>query len=660
MGFYYHPESECYFVDHNPNFNDYDAIEVDFDFNKIPLDDPEVYRQFSSGNTVGIFQFSGDGMSYKIIEMKPENITDLIILNAGYRPGALRSGMLDLLIERKHGKKYKIDKRLKEILEETYGIMIFQEQIMQVAITAAGFSPEQADKLRKVIAKSKGKEEIEKFQNNFIEQSNINGFKGDKLWDEIVEFAAYGFNKGHSTSYALNAYWCMWLKVHYPKEFMLSLLTYSSDDTISKHVEEAKRLGFYISTPKTEFSKAEKWIEKNDIFYAPYNTIKSIGEKVAFEAEKIKRTGFFKTSVKTKSQKLLRDAGCYSDNHDPNLFNFKPSKPKRKETNYRKLYPNLFKICPEFFPQDTDDILKGKFPGEFKNPIEKFYFIKRIKLKEEIKCIIAGSRSFDDFEFLKEKTDIFLSKFTCNNKLIISGTAKGADKLGEKYSHEKNLKLIKMPADWEEHGKKAGYLRNAEMANIATHCIIFRENNSKGSTHMINIAKNKKLNIQVYDDFKKGEFKNNMRCTQCNLESKNQLKTSTGKYNVFIINDTPKNDIKPLWKYLKKYGLYKKHFHVSSICRCPSDTPNKSQIVLCSQKVINEIKQIKCRLALVFGDVGYKAFTGKTGVVSGKCQWLEKYGFWSIFCSHPSDIFNGKENFEKGIEKFIEMFEKML
>ena len=542
MPFYHHAPSDCYFFDDksisdtNDDIID-DIIEVEMDLNKIPLDDPEVYRQFSYGNTIGIFQFSGHGMSDFLRKLNPDKFSDLVAANALYRPGTLRSGMVDIYLERKKGAEYKIDERLISILGDTYGVMVFQEQIMQVAITAAGFSHEQADKLRKVIAKSKGKSEIDKFMSNFIDWSVTNGFDGDKLWDEIVEFAGYGFNAAHSTAYALIGYQCMWLKVHYPKEFMLSLLTYSSDDNIQKHVDEAKRLGFYISTPKSGFSRAEKWTEKNDIFYSPYNTIKSIGEKVALEAEKEKKgkMGFSRMIAKTQGQKLLRNAGCFSDNYDPGLFNFVPSEKKKKQIDYKKTYPNLFKICPEFFTADIEDILEGNFPGEFTSPTEKFYFIKRIRLKN------------NDFE-----------------------------------------------------------------------------------------------------------------CEKCELKSVNQLKTSVGKYNVFVIGDSPKSDMTELWEQLKKYGLRKKYFHFSSILRCRSDSPNKSQIGLCSQKVIEEIKQTKCRLALVMGDSGYQAFAGKRGTVSGKCQWIDKYGFWAVFCSLPSDTFNGKENFEKGVEKFIEMFEKML
>jgi hypothetical protein len=533
---------ECFGICEAMGLSGYSAIGsrcqgklIMIDFSKIPLDDPKVYKQFSLGNTIGVFQFSGHGMSDFLRKSNPKEFNDLVVANALYRPGTLRSGMVDILIERKNGKKYETDERLKWILDETYGIMIFQEQIMQVAITSAGFSHEQADKLRKVIAKSRGKIEIEKFKGNFIDWSVANGFKGDQLWNEIVEFAGYGFNKSHSFAYAKIAYWTMWLKVHYPKEYMLSLLTFSSNDNIKKHVEEAKRLGFYISTPKTGFSKAEKWVEKNGVFYAPYNTIKSIREEVAFEAEKIRRIGFFKTSAKTKSQQLLRDAGCYSKTCNLDLFNFEPSRPKKKEVDYKEKYPNLFKICPEFFNVDLDDILKANFPGELTSPPEKPKFIKRIKLKN-----------------------------------------------------------------------------------------------------------------------------NEINCDQCNLKAEKQKKTTKGKYNVFVIGEKPNIDIKEFWMELKKYGLYKKHFHVSSILRCPCEDPSKSQIGVCSQKVVEEIKQTKCRLAVVIGNIGYQVFSGKRGMISGKCQWIEKYGLWIVFCSLPFDVFNGKENFQKGVNKFIEIFEKML
>lgn len=222
---------------------------------EIPLDDPKTYSLLSSSQTAGIFQLESSGMRDLLKKLSPERFEDLIALLALYRPGPIGSGMLDDFIERKHNLKpikYEHPK-LEPILKDTYGIMLYQEQIMQAASLLAGFSLAQADILRKAMGK-KIPEVMEKERSNFIQGCKKNGIKestAEKIFDLIEYFSGYGFNKSHSTAYALISYRTAYLKANYPVEFMTALLTSERDNTdkIVEYVSEAQKMGIAILPP---------------------------------------------------------------------------------------------------------------------------------------------------------------------------------------------------------------------------------------------------------------------------------------------------------------------------------------------------------------------------------------------------------------------------
>jgi len=222
---------------------------------EIPLDDNNTYKLLSSAQTIGIFQVESSGMRDLLKKLGPERFEDLIALLALYRPGPIGSGMLDDFIKRKHKVipiKYE-HPNLEVILKETYGIMVYQEQIMQAASLLAGFTLAQADILRKAMGK-KIPEVMEKQRSNFIHGCSRNGIKestATKTFDLIEYFSGYGFNKSHSTAYALISYRTAYLKANYPVEFMTALLTSERDNTdkIVEYVSEAQRMGITVLPP---------------------------------------------------------------------------------------------------------------------------------------------------------------------------------------------------------------------------------------------------------------------------------------------------------------------------------------------------------------------------------------------------------------------------
>ncbi len=227
--------------------------EIDLDLLSIPLTDPQVFELFSEGRTNGIFQFESGGMKAELRRLKPERFEDLIALNALYRPGPM--DMIADFIRRKQGSiqvRYP-HPALEEILKETYGVIVYQEQVMQIASKMAGFSLGEADILRKAMGKKVAKDMVamrEKFLAG-ARKNNIPDKAAIQVFDLMEKFAQYGFNKSHSTAYALLAYQTAYLKVHYPVQFMAALLSSEIGNTekIVMYIAECKDMGIAVLPP---------------------------------------------------------------------------------------------------------------------------------------------------------------------------------------------------------------------------------------------------------------------------------------------------------------------------------------------------------------------------------------------------------------------------
>src|ERR1700758_2971694 len=229
----------------------------------IPLEDQKTYENvFHSGLTSGVFQFESHGMRDVLRKYKPNSIEDLTALKALYRPGPIQGGMLDDFVDRKHGrKKVEYDlPELQEILQETLGVIVYQEQVMQIANRLAGYSLGEADLLRRAMGKKKA-EEMAQQRERFVEGAAKRKYppkKIEKIFDLMAQFAGYGFNKSHSAAYALLAYHTAYLKTHYPVEFMAALLTSvtGSTDDVVKYINECREMGIAVEPPDINVSDA--------------------------------------------------------------------------------------------------------------------------------------------------------------------------------------------------------------------------------------------------------------------------------------------------------------------------------------------------------------------------------------------------------------------
>jgi len=226
----------------------------------LPLDDPKAYEIFSKGFTSGVFQFESPGMRDILRRYQPTRIEDLTALNALYRPGPIQGGMLDDFIERKHGRKaiaYDLPE-LRPILEETYGVILYQEQVMQIASRLAGYSLGEADILRRAMGKKKA-EEMAAQRERFMKGGLERGFpqrKIEKIFDLMEQFAGYGFNKSHSAAYAFLAFVTAYFKAHYPVDFMAALLTSETGNPakIAKYINECRDMQITVLPPDVNSS----------------------------------------------------------------------------------------------------------------------------------------------------------------------------------------------------------------------------------------------------------------------------------------------------------------------------------------------------------------------------------------------------------------------
>jgi DNA polymerase-3 subunit alpha len=250
---------------------------------EVPLDDAEVYELFSRARTFGIFQFESEGMKDILRRLKPERFEDLVALNALYRPGPIGGGLIDDFIKRRHG-KVKVSyphPSLEEILRETYGVIVFQEQVMQIASVMGGYTLGEADILRRAMGKNK-KKVMDKEEQRFLERAQgkkISRGTAKKVFELMAYFAGYGFNKSHSAAYALVAYQTAWLKAHHPVHFMAALLTTEKGNTdkLVRYIHEAREMGIRVLPPDVNSSGLDFTVEGEAIRFG-LSAIKNVGE----------------------------------------------------------------------------------------------------------------------------------------------------------------------------------------------------------------------------------------------------------------------------------------------------------------------------------------------------------------------------------------------
>ncbi len=254
---------------------------IELNADQLPLDDARTYQSLSEAKTFGIFQLESAGMRDALKRLKPQRLEDIIAMVALYRPGPM--DLIDDFIDRKHGRapiSYE-HPLMERYLEETYGVMVYQEQVMRLAADLAGLSLGEADTLRKAMGK-KDRELMAQQREKFIvgcKANKIDGRKAERIWDLIEKFAGYGFNKSHAACYAMVAYQTAYLKANYPVEFMAALLTSEMDktDKIVQYMEESRVMGLRVEAPDVNASRTQFTV-KSDAIHFGLGAIKNVGE----------------------------------------------------------------------------------------------------------------------------------------------------------------------------------------------------------------------------------------------------------------------------------------------------------------------------------------------------------------------------------------------
>jgi DNA polymerase-3 subunit alpha len=326
-----------------------DAIElikdnhgIDIDLDALPLDDEKTFQLYQRGDTIGTFQFESPGMQKYLRELKPDSFNDLIAMNALYRPGPM--AYIPNYIDRKHGREsitYDLPE-MQEILRDTYGITVYQEQVMLLSQKLAGFTKGQADVLRKAMGK-KDRKTLDKMKDSFIEGATKNLYpkeRLEKIWTDWEAFAQYAFNKSHSTCYAYVAHQTAYLKAHYPAEYMAAVLNHAgSIEKITFFMEECKRMGIRVLGPDINESLKGFAVNKAGEIRFGLGGLKGVGEAaVETIIEERKKNGAFKNifdfikrinqrTVNKKTLESVAYAGgfdCFSEHHRAQYFHVPP------------------------------------------------------------------------------------------------------------------------------------------------------------------------------------------------------------------------------------------------------------------------------------------------------------------------------------------------
>ncbi|RMG60830.1 MAG: DNA polymerase III subunit alpha [Deltaproteobacteria bacterium] len=283
----------------------------EIDLKKIPLDDEKVYELLRKGDTKGVFQCESPGFTDLLVRIAPSRFSELIDAIALYRPGPLQSGMVDDYIDRKHGRK-KITyffPQLEPILKDTYGVIVYQEQVMKIAQALAGYSMSEADSLRKAIGK-KIASQMAEHEKKFLEGCVKNGIARDKavaLWNTIKGFGEYGFNKSHSAAYAVIAYQTAYLKAYYPVEYLCAILTYESGNTdkLSQYINYCRESGIKILPPDVNESDEVFTVSDGKIRFG-LAAIKNVGISAIEAIKEARQEGPFRDLVDFVSRVDLR------------------------------------------------------------------------------------------------------------------------------------------------------------------------------------------------------------------------------------------------------------------------------------------------------------------------------------------------------------------
>jgi DNA polymerase-3 subunit alpha len=420
--------------------------DLDLDPEQFPLDDEKTYELFQRGETVGIFQYESPGMQKHMKDLKPTVFEDLIAMNALYRPGPME--YIPSFIKRKHGEEditYDLAE-MEDILKETYGITVYQEQVMLLSQKLADFTKGQADVLRKAMGK-KLKDVLAKLKPQFIGNAAEKGFDKDileKIWKDWEAFASYAFNKSHSTCYAYIAYQTAYLKAHYPAEYMAAVLSNNMNDIkkVTFFMEECRRMGIEVLGPDVNESFYKFSVNKDNAIRFGMGAIKGVGKNaVETIVENRKKDGDYKSifdlakridlrAANKKAFESLAYAGAFDnlgDTHRAQFFHSDDDSDQiflEKIIKYAARYQENKNSAQVSLFGDSSEV---QIPEPVVPPCEPWHNMKTLKAEKEVVGLFLSAHPLDDFQMeIKHYCNTTLKAFNnlenhVNKELKIAG-----------------------------------------------------------------------------------------------------------------------------------------------------------------------------------------------------------------------------------------------
>jgi uracil-DNA glycosylase family 4 len=669
------------------------GVEVDYD--TLPLDDPKVLAEFNSGNCVGVFQFNGNSIMRFCREIGIEDFEGIVALNALHRPGTLKSGTIHDYKDRKHGvQKFTYPHPLvEEIAKSTYGIIVYQEQVMMLMYRCGGLSWATTDTIRKAVSKSEGEKKLMKFKDEFVNgclaKKTLTKEEAESIFETIKTFGAYGFNKSHAVEYSLIAYWQMWLKVYYPTEFMCSLLSIGNENKKPDHIQEARRLGLKLHLPDINTSKGEEWVPAADgDLVIPLLEIKGIGPKAVNEIMIArKRGGPFKSMadmeervnkrvVHSRVRNLLEKTFCFSSDDTcdfseaqlddlSSLFNFSLSNdPMYKYRKLLKMIRRFITVNPIRKAKEKGDLIWGY--------ADKITY--QIKAADESGISYSGCYG----QFKDEE----------GNYLMMNFERDLYQERKDEIEHAQGKWLIVRLSNRKKDSMTVAQLWFAddliagEFDGLITH--------KGGYIQKIHLAENRSIGTDIMEIGTGVNQLNLVDCEKCELRQHARTPTypDPGKYNAMIIGEVPGKEEDSsglalssfansvIWNGnksknmvgLREYGFTREEFWVTNFAKCfPGSikNPKIKHLKACEAWWRKEIEAIRPFVILSFGNTGLQAIKGEgKGIMemSGKVEWNDEFESFIIYCISPAAGLYHPENAEiynRGILSFLNVFLNM-
>ncbi|MFA5555481.1 MAG: DNA polymerase III subunit alpha [Flavobacteriaceae bacterium] len=409
---------------------------IDLDPDNFPIDDKKTYELFQRGETVGIFQYESPGMQKYMRELKPTVFADLIAMNALYRPGPLE--YIPSFIRRKNGEeeiKYDLD-AMEEYLSETYGITVYQEQVMLLSQKLADFSKGDADVLRKAMGK-KQKDVLDKMKPRFIERASAKGHDPkilEKVWKDWEAFASYAFNKSHSTCYAWIAYQTAYLKAHYPSEYMAAVLSNNMNDikSVTFFMEECKRMGIEVLPPDVNESFYKFTVNERNAIRFGMGAVKNVGSGAVQTIVDTRKDGKYKSvfdlarrvdlrSANKKAFENLALAGgfdCFTDTHRAQYFTIDTDGISflEKVIRYGAKYQENENSAQVSLFGDSSEV---QIPEPVVPAAEEWGAMEKLAREKEVVGIYISGHPLDNYKYeLKYFCNTSLNKINDLNSLI--------------------------------------------------------------------------------------------------------------------------------------------------------------------------------------------------------------------------------------------------